>query len=220
MVFPAFFSKSSPKKKSASDSKDQVKTTGFSSSPSTSRSSSKSPIKSPSKSPTKPIKEREPRSIRKDSGRRRSPRQLYTTDTHPLNLPPDERERRRSAMEGPSEVSSHMDIDQGSAAASAPPSPTPLTSGAFQEANGGMYDDRVYGDASPLPPPHAPNTTSSPVPQPLQPPQPTQPTIDPEACKSLGNKYFVAKDYTKAIKEYTKGGYSFFTQAVIILFYL
>lgn len=226
MVLPGFFSKSSTEKKSTSDSKDRIKPAGFSISPSSSRSPSKSPIKSPTKSPTKSpaksSKDREPRSIRKDSGRRNSPRQLYTTDTHPLNLPPDERERRRSAMEGPSEASS-MEIDQDGTTPSVPSSPLPMTPGAFQEMNGGTYEDRMSSDTSPVPPPHGPNTTSLPSSQPSQssqppqPAQPAQPAVDPEACKSLGNKYFIAKDYTKAIKEYTKGGHPPWTLVVVIL---
>lgn len=220
MVLPGFFSKSSPDKKSASDSKDRIKTTGFSLSPSSSRSPSKSPTKSSAKSPTKPStkssKDREPRSIRKDPGRRNSPRQLYTADTHPLNLPPDERERRRSAMDGPSEASS-IDIDQDGITPSVPSSPLPMTPGAFQEMNGGTYEGRMSIDTSPVPPPHGLNTTSLPSPQLSQLPQPAPPVIDAEACKSLGNKYFIAKDYTKAIKEYTKGGHPSWTQVVMVL---
>ena len=57
----------------------------------------------------------------------------------------------------------------------------------------------MNGDGSPVPPPHGVKTTSSP---------PPKPAIDPEACKVLGNKYFKAQDYKKAIKEYTKGWFS------------
>lgn len=49
------------------------------------------------------------------------------------------------------------------------------------------------GDSTPVPPPHK-----------VQSPPP-KPAIDPEACKATGNKYFKAKDYPKAIAEYTKG---------------
>lgn len=54
---------------------------------------------------------------------------------------------------------------------------------------------------------HSPmNNESSPVPPPHKiPSPPAKPDIDPEACKAIGNKYFKAKDYTKAIQEYTKG---------------
>ena len=61
---------------------------------------------------------------------------------------------------------------------------------AFSDMNG---HTRTNGDSSPAPPPHK-------VPSP-----PPKPAIDPEACKATGNKYFKAKDYTKAIQEYTKG---------------
>ena len=83
-----------------------------------------------------------------------------------------------------------------------------MTPGAFQELNGGTYEDRTNSDTIPIPPPHGSKITSSPPPQPAQPSQPAQPTVDAEACKALGNKYFIAKDYSKAIKEYTKGGHS------------
>ena len=106
-------------------------------------------------------------------------------------------------MEPHGEASSSMEVDQDESMPSLPSSPLPVTPGAFRDVNGGMYDDRANGDDSPVPPPHGPYTTSSPPPH----TQPPQPTIDAEACKSLGNKYFIAKDYKKAIKEYTRGAY-------------
>ena len=63
--------------------------------------------------------------------------------------------------------------------------------GSFEGANGSA--EHTNGDSSPVPPPH--KTPSS----------PPKPAHDPEECKALGNKYFKAKDYTKAIAEYTKG---------------
>lgn len=63
----------------------------------------------------------------------------------------------------------------------------------MEDANGVNGHDDVNGDDTPAPPPHK-------VPSP-----PPKPAIDPEACKATGNKYFKAKDYTKAIAEYTKG---------------
>jgi hypothetical protein len=110
-------------------------------------------------------------------------------------------------MEAPGEASVAMDVEQDESVPSAPSSPPPVPPTSFQELNGGInhdriIDDRINGDSSPVPPPHRINTFSSP-PQP--PPPPPPPTIDPEACKSLGNKYFSSKDYKKAIAEYTKG---------------
>lgn len=67
------------------------------------------------------------------------------------------------------------------------------TSGTHQHANEGSDHDQMIGDGSPVPPPHK---TPSP---------PPKPAYDPEACKAIGNKYFKAKDYTRAVQEYTKG---------------
>lgn len=83
-----------------------------------------------------------------------------------------------------------------------PPDSTPMDvdtdadmPGAFVNGNGSTDHDQTDGDDSPAPPLHK---TPSP---------PPKPSIDPEACKALGNKYFKAKDYTAAIAEYTKGRY-------------
>lgn len=205
MVLPTFFSKSSPKKKSVSESKSHPQAPDL---------SPRSPTrKSSSRSPTKSTRERQPRSVRKISRTRTSSRQIFAADTHPLNLPPDERERRRSAMDAPGEAVPSMEVDDESPTPSVSSSP-PMSPGFFPDIPGGMDDDR-NGDSSPVPPPHGINTTSSPPPAPkssfpappsIPPLQPQQPTVDAEACKTLGNKYFIAKDYKRAVKEYTKGG--------------
>lgn len=67
------------------------------------------------------------------------------------------------------------------------------TSGPHQHANGVSDHEQINNDGSPIPPPHK---TPSP---------PPKPAYDPEACKAIGNKYFKAKDYTRAVQEYTKG---------------
>ena len=67
------------------------------------------------------------------------------------------------------------------------------TSGTHQQTNGISDNDQMRGDGSPVPPQHK---TPSP---------PPKPAYDPEACKATGNKYFKAKDYTRAAQEYTKG---------------
>lgn len=71
-----------------------------------------------------------------------------------------------------------MDVDREATA-----SPLPKANGTAPEQNG--------DNAAPPPPPH--RTPTSP------------PPVDAEACKAAGNKFFKAKDYTKAIQEYTKG---------------
>lgn len=115
-------------------------------------------------------------------------------------------------MEAPGEALPAMDVEYDSRVPSVPSSPPPMSPGIYQDH--GRDEDR-NGDSSPIPPPHGINTTSSPspvpktplpAPPPIQPLQPPLPTIDAEACKTLGNKYFIAKDYKKAIKEYTRGG--------------
>jgi hypothetical protein len=74
--------------------------------------------------------------------------------------------------------------------------------GAFEmpRANGanGTHVDDDAGEGAPEPPPHKSNPAS-----PVQdaPPTPEQ----AEAFKTLGNKYYKAKEYKKAIEEYTKG---------------
>lgn len=72
-----------------------------------------------------------------------------------------------------------MDVDREATA-----SPTPKPNGTAAETNG--------DSSAPPPPPH--RTPTSPP-----------PPVDAEACKAAGNKFFKAKDYTKAIQEYTKG---------------
>lgn len=107
-------------------------------------------------------------------------------------------------MESPGEASASTDVvDHESQDPSVPSSPPPRSPGIFHEINGATSDDR-NGESSPVPPPHGIKPTSPPPMTWSQPPQ-QQPSIDPEACKSLGNKYFIAKDFKKAIKEYTKG---------------
>ena len=172
------FTKSSPKKKTESDYKENQ----TSSSPSSPRkSSTKSPSTSSRRSPTKSLREKD-QTYRKGSWSRSTKRTHYSPDIHPLNLPPDERDRRRSAMSSDGEQDEEMQMDVDSDA-----------SGPYQHTNGLSDHEQMNSEASPIPPPHK---TPSP---------PPKPTYDPEACKATGNKYFKAKDYTKAVQEYTKG---------------
>jgi len=78
-----------------------------------------------------------------------------------------------------------------------------MSPGPVSAANGGVNGvNGLNDDGSPIPPPHKVPTSPPPQPQPQLPPKPT---VDAEACKAAGNKFFKAKDYDKAIKEYTKG---------------
>lgn len=62
-----------------------------------------------------------------------------------------------------------------------------------EETNGMNGHTEHNEESSPAPPPHK------------APSPPPKPAFDPEVCKATGNKYFKAKDYTRAIEEYTKG---------------
>jgi len=84
-----------------------------------------------------------------------------------------------------------MDGESDQNRSSEPSSPaTGTTPGAFPETNGvnGTHKE----DEAPAPPPHK----SSP---------PPKPEVDAEACKAAGNKFFKAREWEKAIQEYTKG---------------
>ncbi|KAI9872777.1 MAG: hypothetical protein M1830_001207 [Pleopsidium flavum] len=192
MVLPNLFTRSSPKKKkSDNDKEDPAQNTD-------------SPPPSPTKkSPTKSTRDRESRPASPHSSRSfysktsNSPRYTYDRSSHPLNLPPHEL-RRLSALSAMSDPPTPMEIDQDEdgPASSLPSSPPPAMSpGPFTGTNGVNGVNGANNDGSPVPPPH--KTPTSPPPQP-------KPTVDAEACKAAGNKFFKAKDYDKAIKEYSK----------------
>ena len=90
-----------------------------------------------------------------------------------------------------------MDVDgsdQNGVTSPPPPSP-PVTSpqaapGAFPENTNGPSSEMNGEDKSPTPPPHR---------------TPMKPPVDAEACKAAGNKFFKARDYLRAVTEYTKG---------------
>ena len=111
-------------------------------------------------------------------------------DSHPLNLPPEELRRLSAAMaREEARNSTPMDVDNEEPmtnGASEPATPSHDAPGAFPEpeTNGTSDPD----EKSPTPPPHKP-----------------VPKVDPEACKAAGNKFFKAKDYDRAIQEYSKG---------------
>ena len=75
------------------------------------------------------------------------------------------------------------------------------------DADGAMSHEDMNGVDSPVPPPHK---VASP---------PPKPAFNLKACKATGNKYFDAKDYTKAIAEYTKGE-RFYICAVLLKYSL
>ncbi|KAH6998818.1 tetratricopeptide repeat protein 2 [Ilyonectria robusta] len=128
-----------------------------------------------------------------DPGHASSRRAKVDPDTHPLNLPPEERKRlsdlATSAMNGNS-----MDIDRepvnGAARASTPPNSNPSAQANFSVPipNGTSHDE------APAPPPHKSNPSSPTI----------TPQEDAESYKAAGNRFFKDKNYAKAIEQYSK----------------
>ncbi|CCD54168.1 hypothetical protein BofuT4_P128680.1 [Botrytis cinerea T4] len=140
--------------------------------------------------------------------------------THPLNLPPDQLRRLSTQVR----MSEPMDIDVESPAGARNPSPPPATSSqsstqpssskpaeparkpssksaskpAPQPSAPNGDGASANGEGPPPPPPaHKSNPTS---PQAVAPPTPEE----AESFKDAGNRYYKAKQYKKAIEEYTK----------------
>lgn len=215
MVLPNLFTRPSAKKK-----KDQPNTSNDKEDLASNKTTFDSPPPSPTKkSPTKSTRDKDSsrpasprssssRSYSKPSSSSNSARYAYDRSSHPLNLPPHEL-RRLSALSAMSDPSTPMEMDQDEEgpASSLPSSPPPAMSpGPVSGVNGANGVNGLNDDGSPIPPPHKVPTSPPPQPQ-LQPPPPPppKPTVDAEACKAAGNKFFKAKDYDKAIKEYSKG---------------
>lgn len=147
-----------------------------------------------SKSPKKHDKDR-------DKEKRKS---KHDPNTHPLNLPPDQLRQLFTAQMARQEAEANrssmsMDRDTPDASeqnfvngSSPPVTPSKEAPGAFPEhpsdhsTNG---TSNASDERSPTPPPH----------------RVTPQKVDPEACKASGNKFFKARDYERAIAEYTKG---------------
>ena len=138
-----------------------------------------------STSPYKPPVKRAGKSFSKS-------REQHDLDTHPLNLPPEQLRRLMAAASDPLPTGGdHV-----------PSSPPPEAPGAFPATNGADHNTSD-DDTAPPPPPHG---TSSPSSSPSTTKQ-NDADIEAEAesFKAAGNKFFKAKQYDKAIAEYTKG---------------
>jgi DnaJ homolog subfamily C member 7 len=130
----------------------------------------------------------------KKSDKKKSKPDLDTQIFETLNLPESELRRLSAAMaREEARMATPMDVDNNAMTngSSQPATPSREGPGAFPEsdadADANSASDR--DEKSPTPPPH----------------RVTPPKVDPEACKASGNKYFKAKDYDRAIQEYTKG---------------
>ncbi|KAF2125696.1 TPR-like protein [Dothidotthia symphoricarpi CBS 119687] len=194
MVLPSLFNKAAKKSKPA-DSPSQTPK------PLSRSNTGTAPPSSPAHSR---VRDRE----RTASSRRSSKHD--TRDSHPLNLPPEERQRLSFAMSSamadqplPSPTPTPepmMDVDRE--ASMSPPPASPTAAQQPPPANGEM-------EGRPAPPPH--RYTASPAQQtgsytaPEVPPLPAEaPTIDAEDYKAAGNKFFKIRDYPAAIREYSK----------------
>lgn len=102
-------------------------------------------------------------------------------DTHPLNLPPEQRKRLSSQLNNSRTRDNvdRMDVDRDT---------TPAAQPASNGMNGAPKDD------PPIPPPHRSNPASP----------PTNPIDEAESHKAIGNRFFKERDYQKAIEYYTK----------------
>lgn len=93
-----------------------------------------------------------------------------------------------------------MDIDSEGPNGAAPTSPPPQTNmpGTFDPPKPNGTPAAPLNGEGPVPPPHKSNPTS--------PAASSPPTAEEaEAFKAAGNKFYKAKEYKKAIEEYTKG---------------
>lgn len=152
----------------------------------------------PPSSPEKrsPTKDKDRERDRRPSPSKRSSKQRHHASrehSHPLNLPPEER-KRLSQLSAMSDSSHPMDVDREQTASpkAASPSPGPAPPGSFPHTNG-VNGTKENAERPPTPPIHRAQTGPS--------------TEDAESHKAAGNKFFKAKEYDKAIAEYTKGAF-------------
>ena len=157
---------SSPKKRSSKSSRPRVRNSDL---PRRSRRSSKTP----------PITENTP-----ESG---------DSDVHPLNLPPDERERRRITL---ANMSGWSD-----SAESGPSSGEAMQSGSSATTPGLHFDDATERITEPSNNPITPQSSTSNGSF-AQSSTGQQANSDAEAYKAAGNKFFKAGDFRKAVDEY------------------
>ncbi|KAJ4268756.1 hypothetical protein NW762_002824 [Fusarium torreyae] len=171
----------------------------YSESTSPARSSNKSPTKSSRRTSSRPASYADSSKTSRSSRLSRqstdpghsSRRSKYEPDTHPLNLPPEERKRLSAlaaAMNGNS-----MDVDGepvNGARSTTPPNPNPNAQANFSVPipNGSTHD------GAPPPPPHKSNPGSPTI----------TPEEDAESYKAAGNRFFKEKNYYKAIEQYSK----------------
>jgi len=169
-------------------------------------SSSQRPAPRPESPSLRDAKARPSRSFARQPTDPGSRRKKIDPDTHPLNLPPEQRKRFSAMSANNINNRSSMDIDREppSGTPSSPPPQQPASQAtpsssaskmpAAAAANGVPSPMNIDSDV-PVPPPHR-SQPSSPTPSPLE---------EAEAYKAAGNRFFKEKDYKRAIEEYSKG---------------
>jgi DnaJ family protein C protein 7 len=162
-------------------------------------SSTKSPEKSKSQNKNPKPDTGSPRSSRSRFPKPSSSRRTEDPDTHPLNLPLDQLQKRLSAMSAKSDATD-VDAEGQSSMPGAFETPKKNEVNEAKEVNGtnGTHDESDADTEGPEPPPHKSNSSS-----PVQDAAPTPEQA--EEFKAAGNKFYKAKEYKKAIEEYTKG---------------
>lgn len=142
-------------------------------------------------------KDRRPKSPRSSKSFSRARRE---SDSHPLNLPPDEL-RRLSALSAAMSSSPQGSRDGGVPINSdrMETTPAPETPGSFPTTNGVNGD---HEEQRPTPPPH--RTPATPPPE-TKSEKPQIREEEAEAFKAAGNKLYKAGQYGSAVDEYTKG---------------
>lgn len=149
-------------------------------------------------------KEKRPKPVR---GSKSFSRTRRDSDSHPLNLHPDE--LRRLSVLSTAAMSSPRDSRDGGVPVSfdyMETTPAPEAPGAFPTTNGVNGEHHDDDELRPAPPPH--RTPKSPSPQAEKEQSPAKPEIreaDAEAFKAAGNKLYKEGKYGSAIDEYTKG---------------
>ncbi|POS84306.1 hypothetical protein EPUL_005218 [Erysiphe pulchra] len=137
---------------------------------------------------------RSSRSIRNSNKSPNPPRISYDSDLHPLNLPPEERRQLSILFNMPDPERMDEDTEITNITSS------PLKINIKPLAREGS---KKYGSSSspngegPVPPPHRSNNNSPIV-------ITTSPAEEAEIYKCAGNKHYKAKEFDKAILEYTK----------------
>lgn len=107
------------------------------------------------------------------------------SDTHPLNLPPEELKRLSALSAG----------DMSSATGDSSPHGDPMVESTPPPTAPGSFPNGMEGVES------TQDTQNAASPSPAE---SESPPVDAEACKEAGNKYYKAKQYDQAIEEYTK----------------